>query len=110
MISLKIALTFGLAYVIICTIGCSEGYEHGWSWGITTESGERETRIYRWKKNTVRIDDIILADVIYIPPPVDKHKECRDNHYIDPYTKLEYCLPLDFENVNQLHFYRVKQQ
>jgi hypothetical protein len=100
MISLKIALTFGLAYVIICTIGCSEGYENGWSWDMTTENGERETAVLRWKKSEVRVDDISSTD---------KHEKCKERHYIDPYTKLEYCLPLDFENVNQLHFYRVKK-
>ena len=100
---LKTVLTIGTVYVIICTIGCSEGYENGWSWGMTTENGERETAVLRWNKKEVRVDDIILSSV-------DKHEKCKEKHYIDPYTKLEYCLPLDIENVNQLHFYRVKQQ
>ena len=28
-------------------------------------------------------------------------------HYIDPYTKLEYCLPEGFTNMKNLHLYRV---
>ena len=97
---LKTVLTIGTVYVIICTIGCSEGYENGWSWGMTIENGERETAVLRWKKSEVRVDDISSTD---------KHEKCKERHHIDPYTKLEYCLPPDFENVNQLHFYRVKK-
>ena len=106
MIFMKIALTIGAIYVILCTIGCSNGYEHGWSWGITIEDGDRETDTFRWTNHNVKVEDITIADVVYIPPP---HKDCKVKHYIDPYTKLEYCLPPDFRNINQLHLYRVQK-
>ena len=47
----------------------------------------------------VRMDELLLS-------PIDEHEECK-NHYIDPYTKIEYCLPENFINMNQIHLYRV---
>ena len=38
----------------------------------------------------------------------DPHQKCHDNHYHDPYTKIEYCLPEEFKNMNMIHLYRVK--
>ena len=36
--------------------------------------------------------------------------KCRDEEtfYLDPYTKFEYCLPEDFQNIRNLNAYRVK--
>ena len=49
----------------------------------------------------VRVDDILLMD--------DPHSECRDKHYLDPYTKVEYCLPTEFSNMSMIHLYRVEK-
>ena len=39
----------------------------------------------------------------------DPHFECRDKHYLDPYTKVEYCLPAGFSNMSMIHLYRVEK-
>ena len=49
----------------------------------------------------VRVDDILLSSV-------ETHRLCKEKHYIDPYTKLEYCLPENFQNINLIHLYRVR--
>ena len=51
----------------------------------------------------MRVDNILLAE----PISIDEHFKCGDGHYIDPYTKLEYCLPEGFTNMKNLHLYRV---
>jgi len=108
MIPLKIALTIGAIYVIICTIGCSEGFEYGWTWGITKDDGERGTGKLKWKAYEVRVDDVLTSvDGSEIIIPADPHKDCKHGHYVDPYTKIEYCLPENFRNINTLHLYRV---
>ena len=38
----------------------------------------------------------------------DPHKDCRSKHHIDPYTKLEYCLPDDLTMVRNINAHRVK--
>ena len=39
----------------------------------------------------------------------DEPHRCREGetHYIDPYTKVEYCLPGDLATIRNLDFYRV---
>ena len=39
----------------------------------------------------------------------DEHAECREKHYTDPYTKIEYCLPKGFSNMELIHIYRVEK-
>ena len=69
---------------------------------MVTEDGNMSTAKFLWDSHEVRVDDISLA-------PVNKHEKCKENHYHDPYTKIEYCLPEDFTNVEMLHLYRVWQ-
>ena len=42
---------------------------------------------------------------------IDKPHRCREGetHYIDPYTKVEYCLPGDLATIRNLDFYRVRK-
>ena len=83
--------------IILLGLGCTGDYEKGWAWGVVTENGEQVTEKFLWSKTEVRVDDILLS-------PIDKHENCRNGHYIDPYTKKEYCLPEDFINMEQIHF------
>tara|TARA_B100000029_G_scaffold473361_1_gene514662 strand:+ start:816 stop:1154 length:339 start_codon:yes stop_codon:yes gene_type:complete len=39
----------------------------------------------------------------------DVHAECRETHHIDPYTKVEYCLPDDLTKIANLNFYKVEK-
>ena len=73
--------------------GCSTEYDKGWSWGMMTEDGVETAKII-WDKKEFMI--------------TDPHQKCHDNHYHDPYTKIEYCLPEEFKNMNMIHLYRVK--
>ena len=82
-------------------MSCSGDYDKGWSWGMVTEDGNMTTAKFLWDSHEVRVDDILLA-------PVNKHEKCKKKHYHDPYTKIEYCLPEDFTNVEMLHLYRVR--
>ena len=50
-----------------------------------------------------RVDEILLSSV-------DKHEFCKEKHYIDPYTKIEYCLPIGFTNMRNLHIYKVEDE
>ena len=75
----------------------------GCTWGVVTENGEQVTEKFLWSKTEIRVDDIILS-------PIDKHESCRGGHYVDPYTKKEYCLPENFINIEQLHLYRVEKE
>ena len=51
----------------------------------------------------IRMDDILLSDR-------DKHEICSGKHYVDPYTKKEYCFPDGFIGINKhnMHHYLVK--
>ncbi|SVB09811.1 uncharacterized protein METZ01_LOCUS162665 [marine metagenome] len=89
--------------IILLGLGCTGDYEKGWAWGVVTENGEQVTEKFLWSKTEVRVDDILLS-------PIDKHENCRDGHYIDPYTKKEYCLPEGFINMEQLHLYKVRNK
>jgi len=104
MVWLIVALVLWFASL---TTGCSEGYEDGWSWGMTTENGGRETAMLRWESHEVRVDssDQTPNGVVWIPD--NAHKLCEKSHYHDPYTKIEYCLPEGFRNIELLHLYRV---
>ena len=82
--------------VLMMLASCTGDYEKGWAWGIITPEGEIETEKFLWKRTEVRVDS------------VDKHKACRSKHYIDPYSKLEYCLPDNIEDIRQLHHYIVR--
>jgi hypothetical protein len=84
--------------------GCSTEYSKGWTYGIVTDDGLREGGKFTWRNKESRVDDILLS-------LIDEHEVCRKGHYIDPYTKLEYCLPDDFLDVPgrySLKNYRVK--
>ena len=99
-------LYFWLGFITGCLViifvmfmtSCSGNYEKGWAWGVVTPEGEVETAKFLWGTTEVRIEDM---------SSIDEHKACRDKHYIDPYSKLEYCLPDNFEDIRQLHHYRV---
>ncbi len=83
----------------VSLLGCDNGYSKGWSWGVVAEDGNMTTEKFLWDRHEVRVDDILLAD---------RHKKCKAGHYHDPYTKIEYCLPENFWNIEQLHLYRVR--
>ena len=87
-----------LAMMMIVFSSCSDEYNRGWSWGVVTDDGEWETAKLIWDNHEMRIDDILLT------PP---HLRCKEKHYHDPYTKIEYCLPEGFTNMENLHLYRV---
>jgi len=94
---------------IALLLGCGTEYEKGWSWGVMTEDG-METGKLIWKNKEVRVDSVektAYGDDILIPD--NAHKLCKDKHYHDPYTKIEYCLPANFTNMNHLHLYRVSK-
>ena len=74
-------------------MGCSTEYSKGWSWGMVTEDGVETAKIV-WDNK-----EFMVADL---------HQKCREKHYCDPYTKIEYCLPENFTNMNIIHLYRVK--
>jgi len=86
--------------IILMNFGCTGDYEKGWAWGVVTENGEYVTQKFLWRDHEVRVDDILLTP----------HLHCKEKHYIDPYTKKEYCLPEDFINIEQLHLYRVEKE
>jgi hypothetical protein len=102
MVSLIKALLQGSSTVLLLlSVSCGTEYDKGWSWGMVTEDGDMTTAKFLWDSHEVRVDDILLA-------PVNKHEKCKNKHYHDPYTKIEYCLPEDFNNINKLHLYRVQ--
>ena len=74
----KLALTTASIYVIITTIGCSE-----YSTSIVT-------------------DEIIQLE------REEQSFNCEGQYYKDPYTKNEYCLPVGFTNMRNLHLYKVE--
>ena len=41
---------------------------------------------------------------------IDEHEKCRHKHHVDPYTKLEYCLPDDLASIQNMHNFRVKKR
>lgn len=51
----------------------------------------------------IRVDDILLTDR-------DRHEVCNGSHYVDPYTKKEYCFPDGFFGINRnnMHHYLVR--
>ena len=85
-----------LAMMLIVFTSCTGAYDKGWSWGVVTDDGEWETTKFIWDSHEVRVNDIIPL-----------HVKCENRHYHDPYTKLEYCLPEGFTNMENLHLYRV---
>ena len=75
-------------WIVIMTLamlamGCSTEYYKGWSWGMVTEDGIETAKII-WENKDVHVSS------------VNKHDTCRKRHYIDPYSKFEYCLPEAF--------------
>ena len=83
-------------------LGCSTEYTKGWSWGVLTEDGDMEAHKFIWTKRESRINDILLS-------PKNKHEVCKESHYTDPYTKIEYCFPDGFTGINKhnMHHYLV---
>ena len=87
---------FGLSLIFSWLVfsGCSEGYE------TIVQSN--------WSRSVENLDD---------PWEGDPHEHCRDQHreginytiYVDPYTKIEYCLPEGFNNIKNLHRYTIKK-
>ena len=49
----------------------------------------------------IRMNDILLF--------IDEHEVCKNKHYVDPYTKREYCLPENFTNMRNIHIYIVEE-
>ena len=94
--------------IMLLVMGCGTDYDKGWSWGVVTEGGI-ETEKWIWQNKEIRVDSVektAYGDDILIPD--NAHKLCKDKHYCDPYTKIEYCLPENFTNMNIIHLYRVK--
>ena len=83
-------LFVALVLWFVSLLGCSEGYE----------DGDRETAMLKWDRHEVRVSD----DILLSAPP---HLHCKKSHYHDPYTKIEYCLPEGFTNMEMIHLYRV---
>jgi len=50
----------------------------------------------------IRVEDILLTSVT-------EHEVCKNKHYVDPYTKREYCLPDNFTNMRNIHIYIVEE-
>ena len=75
----KLALTGVIVYVIITTIGCSE------------------------------YSTSIVADEIIQLEREEQEFVCEGQYqyYKDPYSKDEYCLPDGFNNMRNLHLYKV---
>jgi len=92
-----------MVFCFFSWLGCTGDYEKGWAWGVITENGEQVTQKFLWNDHEVRVDDILLIER-------NPHLHCKEKHYIDPYTKKEYCLPEDFINIEQLHLYRVEKE
>ena len=88
-----------LAMMMIVFTSCSGEYDKGWSWGVVTDDGEWETAKLLWDRHEVRVSD----DILLLAP----HLHYKKSHYHDPYTKIEYCLPEGFNNMENLHLYRV---
>ena len=55
-----------------------------------------------WSTSVQNLDDV--WEEREIAEPV----KCMDGktHYIDPYTKIEYCLPVGFSNMSMIHLYK----
>ena len=43
---------------------------------------------------------------------IDEPTTCREGevHYIDPYTKVEYCLPEDLTSIRNINAYRIEKE
>ena len=109
MASLIKALLQGSSTVLLLlSVSCGTEYDKGWAWGVVTEDGMESTKLI-WKNKEVRVDSVektSYGDDILIPD--NAHTLCKNKHYHDPYTKIEYCLPENFNNINKLHLYRVR--
>ena len=49
---------------------------------------------------------ILMNDIL---SSIDEHEVCKNKHYVDPYTKREYCLPENFTNMRNIHIYIVEE-
>ena len=77
----KLIFTSLLFFLLIIS-GCGEGYDTV------------------WRMSVQGLDNVWEGT---------KHEKCFERHYIDPYTKNEFCLPEDFDNYKTIHFYRVRK-
>ena len=76
-----------LSALVVFLAGCSnDGEIYYNSWSTSIQSLDRS-------------NDITLEESI--------HQECNAKLYVDPYTKIKYCLPEDFTNYRNLHIYRI---
>ena len=58
-----------------------------------------------WSTSVQNLDDDPWED-----REIDEPVTCREGetYYVDPYTKLKYCLPGDLTSIRNLNAYRVK--
>ena len=76
-----------LSVLVVFLAGCSnDGEIYYNSWSTSIQSLDRS-------------NDFTLEESI--------NQECNGKHYVDPYTKFEYCLPEKFTNYRNLHIYRI---
>ena len=102
MFSVSLFMFIVMVFWFLSITGCTGEYEKGWAWGVVTENGEQITQKFLWNDREVRVDDVLLTEM-------NPHLHCKEKHYIDPYTKKEYCLPENFINMEQLHLYKVEK-
>ena len=83
-----------LVLLLMLFTGCSSEY-----------SGDFNRVSYSWAVQTLDDSNDPFDEMVNNDP----HKDCRDKHHIDPYTKLEYCLPDDLASVRNINAYRVEK-
>tara|TARA_R100000008_G_scaffold44960_1_gene26209 strand:- start:11393 stop:11716 length:324 start_codon:yes stop_codon:yes gene_type:complete len=79
-----------LSILVVFLAGCSnDGEIYYNSWSTSIQSLDRS--------NDLTFDESI-------------HQECNGRHYVDPYTKIEYCLPENFTNYKNIHIYKIGEK
>ena len=80
-----------IAMIMVGSLGCSE-----------YNSDMRVT----WSTSIQNLDD---SNDPWEEREIEDPHKCREgeSYYIDPYTKLEYCLPGDLTTIRNLNFHRI---
>ena len=50
---------------------------------------------------------MIVEDACHAPG--GEYINSKNKHYVDPYTKIENCLPVNFTNMRNIHIYKVEK-
>lgn len=54
------------------------------------------------------MDITTVEDISNFREKEDPAKECVGTYYVDPYTKIKYCLPEDLTTIRNIDVYRIK--